>query len=382
MKKLFSALMLVVFCISNFTVAIANETVHTDFVITSDGEITEYYGGEIVIVPDEINGIPVVKIGEQTFFDLGISDAYLPEGLSVIGKSAFEGCNIESIDIPSTVSIIGENAFANCSELYTVFTGFDEKTVIGKDAFYGTDRLLFYINCGVNIKELDNKIYEAKGDRNYEISIRHVAGEYDEQGNIVCSECGFTGQSTVEDLPFEDVPYDSWYYGYVQSAYANNIISGKSETVFDPEAGMTCAEAAKIAACINAIFFEPVPEYTDGPWYQPYIDYCYKYGLIEDYIVFDWDKPITRGQMAYIFSHCDPFDDWYYDINDVPITDIPDVYDTTPFAYEILTLYNKGIAVGDDDMKFLPDANIKRCEAAAIVSRIMDWSTRIELPKG
>lgn len=67
---------------------------------------------------------------------------------------------------------------------------------------------------------------------------------------------------------------------------------------------------------------------------------------------------------------------------DVPITDIPDVYDTTPYAYEILELYNKGIAVGDGNMKFFPDANIKRCEAAAIVARIMDWKKRIELPKG
>ena len=145
---------------------------------------------------------------------------------------------------------------------------------------------------------------------------------------------------------------------------------------------MTCAEAAKIAASINSIFFEPVSEYVSGPWYKPYVDYCYKYGLIEEHIVFDWDKPVTRGEMAYIFSHCDPFDEWYYDINDVPITDIPDVYDTTPYAYEILELYNKGIAVGDGNMKFFPDANIKRCEAAAIVARIMDWKKRIELPKG
>lgn len=382
MKKSFYVLMLAIFCLSSFTVTFANETVNADFEITSDGEITAYYGDELVIVPEEINGIPVVKIDEKAFFDLGVSDVYLPEGLSVIGKSAFEGCNVESVDIPSTVSIIGERAFANCSGLYTVFTNFDENIVIGNESFYGTEYLLFYINCGVNIKELDNKIFEAKGDRNYKISIRHVAAEYDEQGNIVCDECGFVEQSTLESLPFEDVSPDAWYYSAIQNAYQNKIINGKNETIFDPDAGMTCAEAVKIAACINAIFFEPVPEYTDGPWYQPYVDYCYEYGILDDYIVFDWNKPITRGQMAYIFSHCDPFDDWYYDINDVPITDIPDVYDSTPFAYEILKSYNKGIIVGDENMNFFPDADIKRCEVSAIISRIMDWTLRIELPKG
>ena len=112
------------------------------------------------------------------------------------------------------------------------------------------------------------------------------------------------------------------------------------------------------------------------------MDYCYEYGLIEKDIVFDWNKPITRGQMAYIFSHCDPFEEWYSDINDVPITDIPDVNNKTSYAPEILKLYNKGIMVGDENMAFFPDANIKRCEAAAVVSRIMDWKVRIELPKG
>jgi len=85
---------------------------------------------------------------------------------------------------------------------------------------------------------------------------------------------------------------------------------------------------------------------------------------------------------TYIFANCDPFGDWYEEINDVPITDIPDVFDSTPFAYQILSLYNKGIAVGDEDMSFHPAENIKRCEVVAIISRIMDWKSRIELPKG
>lgn len=84
--------------------------------------------------------------------------------------------------------------------------------------------------------------------------------------------------------------------------------------------------------------------------------------------------------MAYLFSRCDLTD--YY-INEVPITDIPDVSSKTPYSHEILDLYNKGIAVGSDEyMTYYPDASVKRCEVAAIVARIMDNSMRIELPKG
>ena len=382
MKKIISILLALLFVISSMFIASAEVIMLPDFEITKEGEITAYHGGEWVVVPEELDGIPVTKIGEEVFFDLGIADAYLPEGLSVIGKSAFEGCNITSVDVPSSVKIIADRAFANCEELLTVFAKIDENTVIGKDAFLGTGHLIFYLNCDVDHKAIEQSIFAAKGDRSFEIEIRHTKSEYDEDGNVKCTACGFMEQISWEGLPFTDVPQDAWYYDYVMSAYLNKIINGKSETTFDPDAGMTCAEAAKIAASIHLIFNDTGLNTPEGPWYQQYVDYCYDNGIIEKSVVLDWEKKITRAEMAYIFANCDPFDDWYVNINDVPITDIPDVTGSTPYAYNILSLYNKGIVVGDESMNFHPNDNIKRCEAAAIVSRIMDWKERIELPKG
>lgn len=381
MKRIISALLTLLIIFGNIYITTAEVIMLPDFEITKEGEITAYYGSEWVVVPEEIDGIPVTKIGEEVFFDLGIADAYLPEGLAVIGRSAFEGCNAASVDIPSTVKIIGDRAFANCSELLTVFAEFDENTAIGEDAFTGTGHLIFYLNCDVDTKTIERKLLEAKGDRNFEVDIRHTTPEYDEEGNVKCTACGYKEQ-LLPELPFTDVPNDAWYYDYVMSAYLSKIINGKSETTFDPDAGMTCAEAAKIAASIHLIFNDTELNTPEGPWYQQYVNYCYDNGIIEKSVVFDWEKNITRAEMAYIFSNCDPFDDWYIDINDVPITDIPDVTGSTPYAYNILSLYNKGIAVGDETMSFHPNDSIKRCEAAAIVSRIMDWSERIELPKG
>ena len=376
-KVLFLLALLVCFC--GMCNACAEVIMLPDFEITKDGEIKAYYGDEWVVVPDEIDGIPVIKIGEKAFFDLGIKDAYLPEGLSVIGNSSFEGCNITSVDIPSTVKIIGESAFENCWDLLTVFINFDENTLIGENAFKGTGELVFYINCDVDTKAIERKLLASKGDSNFEVNVRHVAAEYDEKGNVKCNGCGFYEQ---EELPFEDVLTDVWYYDYVVSAYQNNIIEGKSERIFDPDSGMTSAEAVKIAATIHMLFNDTKLDTPEGPWYQQYVDYCYKYNLIDHSVVFDWEAPVTRAEMAYIFANCDPWDEWYEDINDVPLTDISDVSTSTPFAYQILTLYNKGIAVGDENMSFHPDEGIRRCEAAAIISRIMDWHKRIELPKG
>ena len=98
---------------------------------------------------------------------------------------------------------------------------------------------------------------------------------------IYCEDCGFKGSKYLDDnpLPFSDVSQDAWYYAYVQTAYNFGIINGKSETIFDPNAGLTCAEAAKIAAVIHnqkrydgeKAEFQMLGE----NWYDVYVQYCY-----------------------------------------------------------------------------------------------------------
>ena len=205
---------------------------------------------------------------------------------------------------------------------------------------------------------------------------------------IYCELCGFKGSKYLpnKSIPFTDVANDTWYYPYVLTAYEFGILDGKTKTTFDPDAGMTLAEAAKIAACIFEHLAATGADFTAAPgesWYQPYVDFCYEYSILEDYITFQWEKPATRAQMAYLFSRADFNPDGAYYVNpDVPLTDIPDVYDTTPFAYEILELYRRGIAVGGEHMAFYPNSGVKRSEAAAFISRILCYDMRIELPRG
>ncbi len=394
MKKLISVLALLALFLNTVVFAEPELLKSSDgiYEYTADGVISAYYGGETVTVPAEIDGAKIKKIGEMTFFDLGISSVYIEEGIEEIGKSAFEGSNIEYANIPSTLKSIYDCAFANCSNLTDLTLG-SEQIIFGKNVFSGTGYINFCVPCTADKDALKRKISTAKGDDNFILSEFHSnlsesMAEKDIYGEnmIYCEDCGFKGSKYSEDisLPFSDVSEDEWYYPYVQTAYNFGIINGKSESIFDPNAGLTCAEAAKIAAVIHSrnrndskeVVFSP----TGSNWYDVYVDYCYENSILEDYIVFDWNKNATRAQMAYLFSRCDT--DKYY-INEVPLTDIPDVYDTTPFAYEILDLYNKGIAVGSNEyMAYYPDAQVKRSEAAALISRILCPNMRIELPKG
>ncbi len=149
------------------------------------------YEVKSIVIPSEIDGIPVTKISERAFYnctelisieipdsvkeigwyafynctelesiklsanieDIGIytfyncrslSEISIPERLKSIGSFAFEDCKkLESIKVPADVTYIGENAFAGCSTLKAVT--FDKGVkIIDDNAF---------INCS-NIREV------------------------------------------------------------------------------------------------------------------------------------------------------------------------------------------------------------------------------------
>ena len=68
-----------------------------------------------VTIPAEIDGKPVVSIGEGAFYGHGeITSAVIPETVSNIGYKAFSNCEaLKSCNIPSGVTNIGYAAFSN-----------------------------------------------------------------------------------------------------------------------------------------------------------------------------------------------------------------------------------------------------------------------------
>lgn len=57
-----------------------------------------------ITVPNEIEGYPVLGIGDHAFMGLGMTSVYIEEGIVSIGADSFEGCpNLTSITIPRSV---------------------------------------------------------------------------------------------------------------------------------------------------------------------------------------------------------------------------------------------------------------------------------------
>ncbi|MFA6931689.1 MAG: leucine-rich repeat protein, partial [Lentisphaeria bacterium] len=104
----------------------------------------------LICVPTQIEGFPVVAIGEEAFQgsmsswwsdEWGVFIVILPETITRIGKNAFYGCNVMvECSLPDGLLVIGENAFDGCSNLYfsTIPQGVN---IIGSDAFSGIQYL-------------------------------------------------------------------------------------------------------------------------------------------------------------------------------------------------------------------------------------------------
>lgn len=91
---------------------------------------------EEVIIPAEINGLPVTKIKEKAFsYCSNITKLVLPESIAEIGAEAFRNCyHLKSAELPESLTILPRNLFDECKRLESV--KFSAKTeTIGDQAF-------------------------------------------------------------------------------------------------------------------------------------------------------------------------------------------------------------------------------------------------------
>ena len=98
--------------------------------------ITSYdtSGGLAIIIPSEINGIPVTAIATDAFKNKGLTSVEIPNSVTSIGYAAFLNNQLTSVVIPNSVTSIGNSAFYN-NKLTSVEIP-NSVTSIGNSAFY------------------------------------------------------------------------------------------------------------------------------------------------------------------------------------------------------------------------------------------------------
>ena len=176
--------------------------------------------------------------------------------------------------------------------------------------------------------------------------------------------------------PFEDISPAAWYYDDVMTAVDAGLINGKTRATFCPDDYLTYAEAVKLAACLNQLWWDGEVTLSNGwPWYQPYVDYAWWTGILHQ--EYEWNDYATRGRFLDLFAGALP-SSALTRINTVPDDSIPDVSIYDPNADAIYLLYRAGIVQGTDSMHSCrPYDYIKRSEVAAILTRMTDPYARL-----
>lgn len=218
----------VVMHVNDVNAATPNEV--SDFWVKPYGagvEIAEYYGTrKDVVIPDTIDGKPVVRIGMGAFLRAGITSVEIPKTVTTIGAFAFNGNSLTSVELPEGLTKIDATAFY-ANQLVTANIP-STVTSIGQGAFYGNKLEKVTLPSGVNI---------ASGTTGSSGSGTVGVFEANNIKELIMTDGGSTsiGDRAFKDNQIESiiVPSSVTYIG--GEAFRNNSISnvafGSSSTV-------------------------------------------------------------------------------------------------------------------------------------------------------
>ncbi len=181
---------------------------------------------------------------------------------------------------------------------------------------------------------------------------------------------------TEKTLPFTDVAETDWFCDDVKNVYESGLMSGVSDTRFEPDTTLTRGMLAAILGRIEGVpEASGATEYTDvdaDEYYAPYIAWGSENGILSGFGdgTFHPNDPVTREQTAKIIKA-------YYDYKGKGPTgawairlDYADLAEISDWAAEgVMFCTMKGIMVGRGD-EFDPKTYITRAECAAVIGRI------------
>jgi hypothetical protein len=142
-----------------------------EYVTNSDGTsvtITGYSGSAVVSIPTNINGLLVTDIGEEAFYNTGVTSITIPNSITNIASGAFIMCDsLTNAVIPQSVTSIGDSAFGDDVALETV-TIWSSLTNIGVGVYSGCQSLT-NVTIQMGVKLIQSNMFDGDG------SLRSVA---------------------------------------------------------------------------------------------------------------------------------------------------------------------------------------------------------------
>ena len=173
---------------------------------------------------------------------------------------------------------------------------------------------------------------------------------------------------------FTDVDASQWYKNAVEYSVANNLFSGISETLWEPDTSLTRAMFVTVLGKYEGV---DISKYTtcefgdvpDGEWYTVYTQWAFETGLVAGTGNgnFSPNVPITRQEMAVIFYKYVESKGVSVTVSDSAFKAFPDSSEADSWAVTALTwATGKHIMNGDNLGKLVPLGTASRSQAAQV----------------
>lgn len=189
---------------------------------------------------------------------------------------------------------------------------------------------------------------------------------------------------TYQEGQFVDVQSGDWFSENVRSAYELRLMKGTEAERFQPSENLTLGSAIALAARLRSIYddgFESRFNQHDGKnWYDTYVAYAQKMGMLEGLDTDDYESTATRWQFAVLLTAALPAEE-FKAINTVEDGSIVGVEDGVSYEEAVYTLYRAGVAIGDQTGDFMPDGTLSRAESAILATRAADPTLRRDFSK-
>lgn len=185
------------------------------------------------------------------------------------------------------------------------------------------------------------------------------------------------GPSTdVSDI-FSDVAPDAWYRDAVQYAYDNGLMTGTSETTFEPAVSTT---RGMIVSVLYRLAGSPAADdagfsdVADSAWYAEAVNWAASEGVVGGFgdATFRPDSAITREQMASILYRYAAYKGMDVSAR-ADLSGYADADQIGEWAYEVMAWANaEGLLNGVTADTLQPQGNATRAQVAAILQRFLE----------
>ncbi len=236
--------------------------------VESDGwiTITGYRGNDssILIIPDRIDGLPVVAIGDDAFSGHDeVMEVCIPGRILSIGERAFLGCvGLNNVCIPERILEVGRDAFASCGEItFTISTVQEKNVELVENLTSGNTATI--ITYGFNYTVLNDEatITGYSGDMPSDLVIPSEIGGYPV---VAIGDDAFSGYDELMQVEISDGIASIGERAFSNCTELSNVLIPESVETVGIDAFASCGEITFTISTVQEKNVELVENLTSG----------------------------------------------------------------------------------------------------------------------